>query len=70
MSIYKESLFYGKWLNINEYIAYRKIICCRNVIKIKSIRKYLFKTKCKWENKGRGDTTPPPPRLAGSQNIK
>jgi hypothetical protein len=43
-----------------QQMAYRKIISCTNVNKIKSLGKYLFKTKCKWENKvGGGDTTPP-----------
>jgi hypothetical protein len=49
----------SKWLNINEDLAYRKIISRTNVNKIKSLGKYLFKTKCKWENNGgAGDTTP------------
>jgi hypothetical protein len=34
---------------MNENIAYRKIISCTNATKIKTIGKYLFKTKCKWE---------------------
>jgi hypothetical protein len=50
----------SNWLNINEDLAYRKIISCKNVNKIKSLGKYLFKTKCKWENKIKG--TPPPPK--------
>jgi hypothetical protein len=45
---------------------YRKIIRCRYVTKINSIGKCIYKTKCKWENKVVGDTTPSPPRLAGS----
>jgi hypothetical protein len=40
-------------------LADRKIISCTNVNKIKYLRKYLFKTKCKWENKVTGDTIPP-----------
>jgi hypothetical protein len=47
---------------MNEDLAYGKIISYTNVNKIKSSGKYVFKTKCKWENKVRGrDTTPPPP---------
>jgi hypothetical protein len=44
---------------------YKKIICCTNVNRIKLLRKYLFKVKCKWENKVRGDLNPPTPRLVG-----
>jgi hypothetical protein len=44
----------SNWQNINEDLAYRKIISCTNVSKIKSLGKYLFKTKRKWENKVRG----------------
>jgi hypothetical protein len=46
-------------LNINTDIAYRKIISCTNVTEIKTTGKYLFETKCKWETKVRGDTSPP-----------
>jgi hypothetical protein len=54
-------------LNIND-TAYRKIIIFTNATKI-TTGKYLVKTKCKWETKvRRGD--PPPPRLAGSKNVK
>jgi hypothetical protein len=48
--------FIGVWKNedVEENIqsaAYRKIISCTNVKKIKSLGKCLFKSKCKWENK-------------------
>jgi hypothetical protein len=56
------------WLNINEDLAYRKLISCTNVNKIKSVAKYLFMTKCKWENKVGGGHNRPP-RVIGSQNI-
>jgi hypothetical protein len=52
----------SNWLNIKEDLAYRKLISCTNVNKIKSLGKYLFKTKCKWENKVRGGHNPPPPK--------
>jgi hypothetical protein len=57
---WREELVCNKWLNINEDIAYRKIIICNNVTKLKVIGNYLFKTKCKWETEVKGDTTPPP----------
>jgi hypothetical protein len=44
-----------KWLNMNEDRAYRKIISCTNLTKIKLTKNYLFNTKCKWKNKVRGD---------------
>jgi hypothetical protein len=52
----------SNWLNINEDLAYRKIISCTNVNKIKSLGEYLFKTNCKGENEVRGDKTPLPQR--------
>jgi hypothetical protein len=68
--MWREECVNSNWLNINEDLAYRTIISCTNVNKIKYPQKYLFKTKCKWENKvgGVGDTTPPL-RIVGGQNI-
>jgi hypothetical protein len=62
---WREELVCSKWLDINEDTAYRKIISCTNVIKIKSIGEYLFKIKRKWGNSLRGGTSPPL-RLAGN----
>jgi HKD family nuclease len=56
---WKEECVNSNWLNINQELAYRKIISCTNVNKIKSLGKYLFKTKCKRENKVRGVNNPP-----------
>jgi hypothetical protein len=56
---WREECVSSNWLNINEDIAYRKIISCTNVNKIISLGKYLFKTKCKWENKVGGGLNPP-----------
>jgi hypothetical protein len=53
---WREECVNSKWLNINEDIAYRKIINCTIVTKINTTAKYLFKTKCKWETKVRGGT--------------
>jgi hypothetical protein len=49
----------NKWLIINEDIACRKIISCKNVTGIKTIGKFLFKTKCKWETKVKNGYKPP-----------
>jgi hypothetical protein len=65
---WREECVHSKCLNTNEDLAYRKTISCTNVTKINSLGKYLFKIKCKWENKVRG--TQPPLRAAGSQNIE
>jgi hypothetical protein len=59
----------SSWLNINEDLAQRKIISFTIVNKIKSLEKYLCKTKCKWENKVKGGAQPPL-KVPGSQNIK
>jgi hypothetical protein len=50
----------SNWPNINDDLVCKKIICCTNVNRIKHLGKYLFKVKCKWENKVRGDLNPPP----------
>jgi hypothetical protein len=34
----------SKWLNINEEIAYRKLISCTNITELKILRKM----ECKW----------------------
>jgi hypothetical protein len=67
---WREECVNSNWVNINEDLAYRKIISCTNVNNMKSLGKYLFKTKCKWENKVKGGHNPPPLRVAGSQNIE
>jgi hypothetical protein len=36
---------------LNEWIAYKKIINCNNIIELRNIGSYLYKIKCKWENK-------------------
>jgi hypothetical protein len=57
----------SKWLNINDDVVYRKIIICTNVTMIKSLGKYLFETKRKWETKIKGRQPPSPfQRSAGS----
>jgi hypothetical protein len=45
---------------MNEELAYKKIISCINVNRMKARGKYLFKTKCKGENKVRGGHNPTP----------
>jgi hypothetical protein len=66
---WREECVNSKWLNRNEDLAHRKIISCTNVNKIKSLGKYLFKTKCNWENKVRGGHNPTP-GVVGSQIIE
>jgi hypothetical protein len=40
-----------KWLVVHEWIAYKKIINCSNIIQLRNIGIHLHKIKCKWENK-------------------
>jgi hypothetical protein len=56
---WREEYVNSKWLNINEDLAYKKIISCINVSRINAIGKYLFTTKYKWQNKVRENTTRP-----------
>jgi hypothetical protein len=36
---------------ISEGIAYKKIINCTDIIELRNTRIYLYKIRCKWENK-------------------
>jgi hypothetical protein len=47
----KGTIFSRKWLRLNEWIVYKKIINCTNVIELRNVGSYLYKIKCKWENK-------------------
>jgi hypothetical protein len=40
-----------KWQIINEELAYKKIINCTNTIELRNLVRYLYKIKCKWENR-------------------
>jgi hypothetical protein len=40
-------------LNINGDVASKRIISCTNVVELRKIGRYLYKTRCKWENKVR-----------------
>jgi hypothetical protein len=51
---WREEYVNSNWLNMNDDLAYKKITSCINVNRMKVLGKYLFKTKCKWENKVRG----------------
>jgi hypothetical protein len=57
VDLYLNPLYHGV---INEDLVYKKIICGTNANRIKLLGKYLFKVKCKWENKVRGDLNPHP----------
>jgi hypothetical protein len=48
---WREEFVLSKQLNRNEDTN------CRHVIKVKNIQKYLFKIRCKCENKARGAQT-------------
>jgi hypothetical protein len=48
---WREQFLSRKWLMISEWIVYKKIINCTNIIDLKNIGIYLYKMTCKWENK-------------------
>jgi hypothetical protein len=48
---WRDQFLSRKWLKLNEGLAYKKIINCTNIIELKNIGIYLYKIKCKWENK-------------------
>jgi hypothetical protein len=48
---WREQFFSRKWLGLNELIVLRKIINCNNSIVLRNIGNYLYKIKCKWDNR-------------------
>jgi hypothetical protein len=54
----------SNWLNINKELGCNKISSCINVSRIRALGKYVFKTKCKWENKVRGGFVLSPCKLS------
>jgi hypothetical protein len=39
------------WFIVNEKVAYNEIIDCANAVQLRNVGMYLWKIKCKWENK-------------------
>jgi hypothetical protein len=48
---WREQFLSRKWLRFNEWIVFKKVINCNNSIELRNIRSYLYKIKCKWENR-------------------
>jgi hypothetical protein len=48
---WREQVLSRKWLRRNEWIVYKKIINCTNIIELRNMGSYLYKIKCKWDNK-------------------
>jgi hypothetical protein len=46
----------NNWWNMNEILVYKKISCLDGR-KINILGSYLFKVKCKWEHKVKGDVS-------------
>jgi hypothetical protein len=47
----REHFLSRKWQIINEELAYKKIINCTNTVELRNLGIYLYKIKCKWENR-------------------
>jgi hypothetical protein len=47
----REHLLSKKWQIIKEELAYKKTINCTNTIDLRNLGRYLYKIKCKWENR-------------------
>jgi hypothetical protein len=47
----REHLLSRKWQIINEELAYKKIINCTNTAELRNLGRYLYKIKCKLENR-------------------
>jgi hypothetical protein len=50
----------NNWSNMNEILVYKKTIGCGDVNRTKTLGNYLFKVKCKWEHKVKGDVSNAP----------
>jgi hypothetical protein len=48
---WREQFLSRKWLRLNELIVLKKIINCNNSIELRNIGSYLYKIKCKWDNR-------------------
>jgi hypothetical protein len=48
---WRETFLSRKWLRLNEWIVFKKTINCNNSIELRNIGSYLYKIKCKWENR-------------------
>jgi hypothetical protein len=48
---WREQFLSRKWLRLNEWIVFKKIINCNNSIELRNIGSYLYKIKRKWENR-------------------
>jgi hypothetical protein len=48
---WREQFLSRKWLRLDEWIVFKKIINFTNSIELRNIGSYLYKIKCKWENK-------------------
>jgi hypothetical protein len=51
MRKWRARLLSRKWLRLNEWIVFKIIINCTNSIESRNTGSYLYKIKCKWENK-------------------
>jgi hypothetical protein len=40
-----------RWLDVNEEVAYRKMLRCTNKMMVKNMGKFLFRVQFKWERK-------------------
>jgi hypothetical protein len=54
---WREQFLSRKWLRLNEWIVFKKIINCTNIIELRNIGSNLYKIKCKWENKIRNSSS-------------
>lgn len=50
MKNWRETFLCNKLLSINEDLAYKKTVNCTSVVDLKTIRKYLYRIRCKEEN--------------------
>jgi hypothetical protein len=57
---WREEWLKRNWPGMNEILVYKKITSYTDVKKTKLFLNYLFKVKCKWEYKVKGDASSAP----------
>jgi hypothetical protein len=46
-----EQFLSREWLIVNEEVTYKRMINFTNAVELRDMGKYLYKIRCKWENK-------------------
>jgi hypothetical protein len=48
---WREEFLCKTWTGLDQDLTFKKLVGCKNAVKLKNIGKYLLRVKGKWENK-------------------